>query len=183
MAKRAMVQSLYLSQFQSAQQISKQTGLTTSQVSRLCYREGWTTIRREKLAQTASLASQRADSRLTKIYDAVAVESEELVFSGLSRARDAVKGKGKFAARDFQSWSGGIRNFADISRKCRGIDRMDTLGAGSNGNVNLSLFVMPRDGIQRIEKSVTPAEQGEQQAGPANAQTVDVVATDPGASK
>jgi len=178
MAKRAMVQRLYLTSFLSAQQIAKEVkGLTANQVSTLCHREGWTEQRRTNLAKNAASISQRASDSLAKIYSAVAVESEELIFSGLNRARESVKSKGKFSARDFQSWSGGIRNFADISRKCRGIDRADTIGAGSNGNVNLSLFVMPESGIRPMPRDVTPGAPGEQQTGPATAQAVDVVAT------
>jgi len=177
METRARVQSLYLTRFLSSQQIAKETKLTPNQVSQLCHREGWTIIRQQKLMKSAQSASTRADASLAKIYNAVAIESEELIFSGMNRARESVKKRGKFSARDFQSWSGGIRNFADISRKCRGIDRADTIGAGSNGNVNLSLFVMPESGIRPMPRDVTPGAPGEQQTGPATAQAVDVVAT------
>ena len=148
--------NLYLVQSLPYAEIAHQTGLSVQSLSSLAHREGWTKQRRARAAQITNRADARANRELDSINDAIASECEEIALQGLTRAKEESVSKGKFAARNFQSWTGGVSNLVKVQRAARGLDSRET-GAQGNGN-SLQLFFLnaqPAQIAARTEKPVT----------------------------
>ena len=87
----------------------------------------------------------------SETVEAIASVSEQHAMRGLERVGQALESKGKFAARDFQSWTGGVRNLVTTARELRRPDGPNIPGAA--GSVNI-FFVRP----QSSEQATPPAE-------------------------
>lgn len=132
--------NLYLQANATHAEISKACGISLSSTAQLISREGWPALRRRMALKVEQAATARTEQVMTEATQAIADSAEEVALSGLNRARTAVASTGKFAARDFQSWTGGARNLVQIARQCRGLDGNGTSGA-EQPQINLNVFV------------------------------------------
>lgn len=127
-ATKLKAKNLYLYQDASHQRIAKETGLSVDASESLAVREGWVEQRRARAKKLEEKSDARSEQADLAIVEAIGSQAEEIALSGLDRARDAVKRKGKDAAKNFQSWTGGIRNLVSAIKTIRAHD------GGSLGN-------------------------------------------------
>jgi len=157
LAARLKAKNLYVYRDATHQQIAKETGLTVGASEMLAHREGWPKLKREREKAIESRSDARAEEGNLAIVEAVAGQAEEIVLSGLDRARDAVKRKGKDAAKNFQSWTGGIRNLVSAIKTIRAKDG----SLPDSGPTSFNLFfvgVAAPSAAQAEPKSVEPIE-------------------------
>lgn len=114
--------NLYLLQALSYSEIASQTGLTSWQVNGLVQRRGWVRERQRREARVRESADARTRETLDTVQSALAEQCEEIAFAGLTRAREATESSSEMAAKDFQSWAGGIRALSQVARTARGLD-------------------------------------------------------------
>lgn len=140
MLTRLKARNLYLIQGVSHETIAKATGLTVRQSETLASREGWAKLRKDRKQRL--LASQDAHdaTNSNEAIEAIGALSEQLAVRGLERVGESVERKGKFAARDFQSWSGGVRNLVGVIRDIR---RPTADFVSDRAHVNLFFFGAP----------------------------------------
>lgn len=153
LATRLKVKNLYLVRELKYELISKETGLTPKQIGNLIHREGWCDFKKERDRILEKAHDERASIAQTVIVEAIASQGEELALSGIDRAREAVKSRGKDAAKNFQSWTAAIKNIVGAVKTVRGSD----IDANERGNVTANLFFlqMPAEQKPSEPKSVT----------------------------
>ena len=169
---RLKARNLYLIQCLPYAEIAEKTGLSVSSVGQLAFREGWTKLRKQRASELTTKADARANRDIDAINDAIASECEEIALKGLDRAKKASESDDEFAARNFQSWTGGVSNLVKVQRAARGLDSRET-GAPGNGN-SLQLFFLnaqPTQIATRTEKPVTEICAGVETAPALAAQT------------
>lgn len=148
--------NLYLIQNASHKEIAEQTGLTKHACEQLAYREGWVEVRREKTKRMVEKHDARMANAASEVLDSVVGGCEELAVSGLNRVRESLDDKSDFAARNFQSWTGGVKNLVSIMREIRAPSETTPTNAG------LVAFVI------RVGDDATPAAKSEVNVTPAN---------------
>lgn len=136
---RAKARNMYLTQGLDWKTISAAVGVPPNRLMQLANREGWTAKKRELIARLNARTDARSAAQLDEVSEAIASESEEIALSGLQRARDSLGSGSEFAARDFQSYTGGVRNLVQVARAIR-----EPMGAqiGANGAAGLSVFIL-----------------------------------------
>ena len=88
-----------------------------------------------------------------EVSEAIAQETVDVTLSGVGRAREAVESRSEFAARDFQSWTGGIRNLVQVAKLLR------EPTADMNGSVQaqLNVFILRvGDQAKQVSAPVDP---------------------------
>jgi predicted DNA-binding protein YlxM (UPF0122 family) len=156
-ALRLKVRNLYLVQDLTHPEIAERTGLSLSAIRSYVSRAGLTKVKREHEAKALQVHDARAREGLDEISAAIASEAEEIALGGLDRARKAVGSRSDDAAKDFQAWTGGVRNLAQVAKLSRGDGQVTP-----NGSITLNLF----------------AVAGAKEAKPVDAAAVDVSAKD-----
>lgn len=116
---RTKVKNLYFFQEASHERIAIETGLTISAVGGLINREGWAKEKRAREQRLRKAHDARSFGVDAELVEAIAAQSEELALSGIAQARKEVESGGDFAARNFQSWSGGVKNFVQVAKALR----------------------------------------------------------------
>jgi hypothetical protein len=156
---RLRVRGLYLNQGLCPSEIAAKVGLQRAQVANLVVREGWTKVRKEAQRRIEKRADERMKAEADQVADAIASDCEEIALRSLENARDRAENPlQKDAAKDFQAWTGGVRNLVTVARACRGMDQAPQSAAGSSVNV----FVLRCGDLEksrkseRIEQNVTP---------------------------
>lgn len=151
--------NLYLVQGLSYRLISQETGLTVPCLEKLACRNGWTKLRKEALRKAEAKqdsciggASAEAIEAITSLAGASAIE-------GLGRVEQSLQDHGPYAAKDFQSWTGGVRNLVSVMRELSTAPaEQKTAGTTLNmfimraGDVAATTPVVPRG----TEVNVTP---------------------------
>lgn len=149
------VRNLYLIQGLTYKQISADTGLTVECIEKLACRNGWTKLRREAINRAIS----KQDSHIAELQDetiaAIASASEQHALSGLERVGEVLAEGGQFAARDFQAYTGGVRNLVSVMRDLRTPLEQKTAGT------TLNMFIMRAGDVAPLaapapEVNVTP---------------------------
>lgn len=133
------VKNLKVVQCLSDKEIARQTGLTLGQVRGIVDRNRWTNDKREKTRKIMDGHAARMEAQVAEIVEAVASESEEIALAGLQRAREATTSASEYAAKDFQSWTGGVRNLVNVARQARGLDT-ERSAQGTTLNVFVGRF-------------------------------------------
>jgi hypothetical protein len=133
-ATRLKVRNLYLVQNLSYNEIAAQTGLSYNTVNSFVRRTRLADARKQIEAQSLKRHDARTHAFVDATAEAIAAQSEEIALGGLNRARDSVVSGSEYAAKDFQAWTGGVRNLVQVSRIARGEDN-------SNGSGSTSLTV------------------------------------------
>jgi hypothetical protein len=137
---RLKARNLYLTQGLSFKEIGEKTGLDASQIRSLVDREGWPRLKSGAKSKITAKHDARASEMVSEVVEAMASESEEIALSGLQRARQAVESQEAYAAKDFQSWTGGLRNLVQVARELRGFDSEQSRGSGATLNVFVGRF-------------------------------------------
>lgn len=151
LALKLKVKNLYLIQHASHAEIAKQTKLTLPAVAGLIHREGWPALKK-KQAEFAEISSDTHMSETAaQVVAAVTDQCTEIALSGLNRCRDAVSAKGKDAAKNFQSWTGGVRNLVSA------IKTLQAQGPGEAGGNTMNVFLI-RAGDALPEKPAEPKQ-------------------------
>lgn len=130
---KVQIRNLYMVDGMSPAQIGQRVGVKPGVVSGLVRHNGWSVSRKKMESNFSTETLVRAEEKLDEVSRAIANQSEEIALLGLQRARDAAIEHGEYAAKDFQSWTGGIRNLVTVSRACRGLE------AAGGGAVNPSV--------------------------------------------
>lgn len=136
---RLKVRNLYLYQGLGHKEIAAKVGLTTRQCQTLVQRHKLTDLKRSINGKAVQAHNARVDADVAEIVDAVASESEEIALAGLQRAREATTSASEYAAKDFQSWTGGVRNLVNVARQARGLDT-ERSAQGTTLNVFVGRF-------------------------------------------
>lgn len=149
---KAQIRNFYLVLGLTHEEIAARTGLTRQIVSNYISRAKMPAIKRGNEAKINQRADARVNAQLDEISEAIASQSEEIALGGLTRAREEIESRDEFASKNFQSWTGGVRNLAQVAKLVRG--QSDGPAAG---NVSLSVFLVRADRAERSEKPVAPA--------------------------
>ena len=150
---RTKLRNLYLVRGLTYNEIAKEIGVNTSVVTGFIARSKLREVKREYLAKSALAHDTRARANLTEISEAIAAQSEELALSGLERAGKAVISRDPTAAKDFQSWTGGVRNLAQVARLARADAPIE-----ASGSISISLFNVRGEAPVTEPKQVQPIE-------------------------
>lgn len=134
---RLKARNLYLVQGLGHKEIASQTGLTEEGSQQLASREGWVALRRERKKHLLAAQDARLEAAHSEVLDAIADVSAQHAVQGLDRVGKALESKGKFAARDFQSWTGGVKNLVSIMREIKA-PQNDSPGSGAT----LNMFIL-----------------------------------------
>lgn len=136
---RLKVRNLYLVQGISHKEIAAKVGLTRTQVETLVKRERWCEVKASTKDNLVRAHDARMSSQVAEIVEAVASESDEISLAGLQRAREATESQSEYAAKDFASWTSGVRNLVNVARQARGLDA-ERSAQGSTLNVFVGRF-------------------------------------------
>lgn len=135
---RLRIRNLYLTQGLSDSVIAKRVNLTIIQVRGIIRREGLPELRKPRKLSLTQAADARTQEQVGELIETFARETEELALGGMQRARECIDSQSEYAAKDFSSWSSGVRNFIQVARQARGLD---TEGQRGNATHNLNVFV------------------------------------------
>ena len=152
---KVRIRNLYLVQCLPYAEIARRVDCPLSTVTRFIERQKLPAIRKENEAKAAARHDAQVRESVDEISEAIASQSEEIALSGLERAREATEDRGEFAAKDFQSWSGGVSNLVKTARAIRGMDR-----PGATESINVSLYLCRGETLEAPMKcaDVIPVE-------------------------
>ncbi len=155
---RMRIRSLYVVQGLEPAQIAKQlpegVSLSPTQISMLCWRQGWAAKKREVKERIEKDSLSRTRDELETVIEATAMLAEEGSVAGLRRAIECTANNDEKSAKSFASWAAGSRQLVAIARQARGLDAKDSGGEGAN-TINV-MFVgqLPKSGS--VPRNVTP---------------------------
>lgn len=116
---RIHAQNLYLCKGLPYREISKETGLSIEQLERLAVREGWTKKRKAQKERLARQVNERTEAVETEILESVVSLAGQHSLRGLEKTGEALERTDRDAARDFQSYTSGVKNLVSIMRDIR----------------------------------------------------------------
>lgn len=153
---KVKARNLYLNERLPYAAIAEQTGLTTKTLQCLASREGWTAVRRQQEKRMIESSDARANSMRADVVEAIATASEQHAIRGLQKVGESLERSDEFAAKDFQSYTAGVKNLASLAKALR------EPGANIDGaqTLNLNLFFVPASvpAPQADAKQVTEIE-------------------------
>ena len=149
---RIKVRNLYLSQSLTHREIAVQVGLEERAVGKLISADGLPALKAKRTAKLVNSSDARTEKQLTEVEHTLADEAEEIALAGLGKARDAVQRSDRDAARDFQAYTGGVKNLVGVAKLIRSIDGVNTQEHG----IGVSVFML-RCGDAKTERNVTPS--------------------------
>lgn len=117
--KKLQARNLYLVQGYGYKEIEHKTGIPHRSLVCLASRDGWTKERQRRHALLVKSADARIEQTSNEVIEAIASESEEIALSALGNARETLQRSDVNAARDFQAYTGGIRNLATTAKALR----------------------------------------------------------------
>ncbi len=115
------VRNLYLNQDLLQPEIATITGLSYTAVRNLIAREEWGKLKAAKRAALERNADARIAAQVAESAEAIASECEEIALGGLDRTRESLADTGKDAAKNFQAFSGGVKNLVTVMRELRSV--------------------------------------------------------------
>jgi hypothetical protein len=152
---RLKARNLYLVQGLGHSEIAQACGITQQASYKLVSREGWAALRKGQKRDLLAKQDARMHETQSEALDAIADVSSQHALQGLDRVGEALSDSGEFAARNFQSWTGGVKNLVSIMRDIRAPQSEAPEGA------RLNVFVL-RVGDQVQAKPVQTALQADQ---------------------
>ena len=161
---RLAIRSFYVVQGLGPAEIAPMVRMAPLQVRNLIAREKWAPLRaaKQKVRESKMIQLQdaRASEDVARIVEAVAIRSEELSVRSLDFCGELLDAKD---AKGLQMASGAARNFVQISRLSRGLDRGDASG-GAGGKPSVSVFVVTGERLERPMRQADLPESAEQSA-------------------
>lgn len=156
-AVRLAIRNLYLAQGLAPEAIAAKLKRPVLQVAKIISRDGLPALRREQNRALQARGDEQRAAQLAAFNDELAAGAEEISLGALTRARSAVASKSKFAPRDFQSWTGGIRNLVSAARAVRGLESLGSRGANHGGEgLTVAFFLARGEVITAGEKRAEP---------------------------
>jgi len=152
---RLKARNLYLVQGLGHKEIAAQCGLTYEGSQQMASREGWVALRKDRKRHLLKQQDSRMEEAHSEVLDAIADVSAQHAMQGLNRVGDALEDRSEFAARNFQSWTGGVKNLVSIMREIRQPDQQ------APDKAQLNVFVLRvGDAVAPVaERNVTPNTQ------------------------
>jgi hypothetical protein len=153
---KAKAKALYLVKCLQPRDIAAKLDVPIRAVYDWVDRSGWAQIRRDKLAEVSGKidgAMRQTDA----FMEVVAAESEEIALAGFERARGAVQSESEFAAKDFASWTSGVKNLVGMYRTAKGLDASQA-GPQITFNAFYSPTAPKAAQAESIDVTTTPAE-------------------------
>lgn len=163
---RIHAHNLYLSKGLPYREISKETGLTVEQLERLAVREGWTKKRKAQKARLERQVNERTQALENEILESVVNLSGQHALRGLEKTGDALERTDRDAARDFQSYTSGVKNLVSIMRDIRAPQN-----EGPSSGATLNMFIL------RVGDQAKPAVNVAQEALEAAPKEINVTAS------
>lgn len=152
---RSKLRNLYLVQGIGNKEIAEQTGLTVATVQNYVSKHGLTKIRRQNQLRVIERHDARILDEQGEMAEAIASLSAEHALGGLKKAGEAVASNSPYAAKDFQAWTGGVKNLVAVARTVSGQDQAKP---DSSTTLNLSMFLVSGAKPQAQVKQVEPID-------------------------
>lgn len=152
----ALVRTLYLVQGHTPTEIEAMgLGVTKQQVSNWANRNEWAKQKARARENAENSTRARMDESISRVAEAIAVESEELCFKSLTQTRAGLDKGGLEGAKQAQAASSTLRNLAGVAKMLRETGSTQD-GDGQTLNMNL-FFCAPSPAAKAEAKQV--AEQ------------------------
>jgi hypothetical protein len=156
---RQRLQVLYLVHNKKPREIAQELLLPESLVQHWIARNHLPAMRRRTREEITEEIAQQAKRRALEVVDACGELAEQGAVQALQRATEMA---GDIACKDnasaTSSYAAAGKTLVSIARQARGLPTGDTSAFGFNPDpgqqINLSLFVLPRDGPQPIPLAV-----------------------------
>lgn len=153
---KARAKALYLVKGWPARDIADELKIPVGAIHDWSSRCGWTKARAAKLLQLDGKL-ENALPGSDEFMENVATESEEIALAGFERARGAVQSESEFAAKDFASWTSGVKNLVGMYRTAKGLD-----ASQASPQITFNAFYSPTAPkaaqAESIDVTTTPAE-------------------------
>lgn len=149
---RVKVRNLYLNQELPYREIAIHAGITEGQVDTVIKGDGLAQLRKRRKLELIAKADARTDAKTSQVAEAIADEGDEIALGSLGKAKECIANGGKDAAKDFQSWTAGLRNVVTVSRLCRGQDQQQQ---ATGASVNVFVLRCGDMDSKRKERAVT----------------------------
>ncbi len=146
------IKNLYLYQGATYAQIAEATGATDQAIRNLIHKSGWSVERKAQLQRLEKTHDASALSESLASAEAIGSQCTELTLTSLNRTREALQSRDPDAARNFQSWTAGVRNLVSA------IKTLQAGGAADNGNTQINLFMIRAGDAMGEVKQVTEIE-------------------------
>lgn len=150
---RMLARNLYLTQGLPYKAISAETGLPVPTLEQLSHREGWVDLRRQAKARLLKNAEARTQALEAEMLESVVGLAGQHALQGLNRTGEALERTDRDAARDFQSYTSGVKNLVSIMRDIR-----QPQSDGASEGARLNVFVL-RVGDQVKAKDAATSER------------------------
>ena len=138
-ADRLKIQRLYLVKDYKPAEIAAETGFTQRQIYELCYRQGWSKLKKKQEQRIAKTAESEVDSIIAEdqeFRNLVRLESQELVEKAMNRAKNAEDGK------DMSGYASSAKTFFDMYERSSGTGGQAQDGKSVNNTLNI-LYIQP----------------------------------------
>lgn len=121
---KARAKTLYLVKSLQPTDIAAKLGIPVRCVYNFVKRGGWAQLRRDKLGEINNKINNATALMpdMDEFMVSVAAESEDIALAGFERARQAVQSDSEFAAKDFASWTSGVKSLVGMYRTAKGLD-------------------------------------------------------------
>lgn len=119
---RAKAKSLYLVKGLQPRDIATQLGVEPATISQWAFKLGWAQLRQRRLVELEKAAEGKTLAEGDEFMEIVAVESEEIALAGFQKARESTQSDSETAAKDFASWTSGVKNLVGMYRTAKGLD-------------------------------------------------------------
>lgn len=134
----ALVRSLYLVQGHTPAEIECMgLGVNRQQVSNWANRYSWATAKAKARESAEKTTRERMDASVSKVAEAIAIESEELCFKALTQTRAGLDKGGLEGAKQAQAASSTLRNLNGVALAIR---KPELASGDQAGSATFNLF-------------------------------------------
>lgn len=138
----SLVRTLYLVQGHTPAEIENMgLGVTRQQVSQWAWRYDWAATKGKAKSTVEQGARAHVDASVSRVTEAIAIESEELCFKALKETRAGLDAGGLNGAKQAQAASSTLRNLAGVAKTLR--DPAATADGSEPRNLNLFFVGLP----------------------------------------
>lgn len=156
---RVVARNMYLNDCLPIAAIATRLGLTEGTVRAMASNEGWVSERKKREAALIQKSDKQNEALSTELIEAIATQSEELALGGINEARKELTSGSEQAARNFQAWSAGVKNFASVAKLVR-----DPNGSGMERGSTVNLFMIRAGDALNNAKPVSQVTEIESKA-------------------
>lgn len=151
---KAKAKALYLVKFLPPKEIAVKLDVPVERVHDWISNNGWNKIREQRIDRAERQLALDQEKSLDPFMELVAAESEEIALTGFQRARESAASDSEFAAKDFASWTGGVKNLVSMYRTAKGLDAAQA----SAVNLTLNQFYVPDTAPKPVQSDDTDVQ-------------------------